>query len=168
MAKISCPHCGAPVESNRSMCPNCHADIRKKSSLTPYLIVAGISGVIILIVAVILLLPAPKPAAQPLPQVTAPPAAPAPVKAASPSCTIAINGRKNTPTTIQLQVMTSTCSASEITELSVSVNGEKKGTLASGPGSSGTFTGASGTSNVIVTGKFSNGAESVVYQNAAL
>jgi hypothetical protein len=167
MAKKTCPHCGALVDSNRSVCPNCHADIREKSSLTPYLIVAGIIGVIILIVAVILLLPAPKPAPLPAPQVTVPPAV-APVKSATPPCTIAVIGKKPSPAKIQLQIMTTTCFTGDITELSVSVNGEKKGNLGTSPGSSAMFDAASGTSNVIVAAKFSNGAESVVYQNAAL
>jgi hypothetical protein len=167
MAKITCPHCGAYVDSSRSFCPNCRGAIQKKSSLTPYLIVAGIIGVIILVVAVILLLPAPQPAPQPLPQVTIPPTAVA-VKAASPSCTIAITGKKNPAGKIQLQVMTSTCSAKEITELRVSVNGQQKGTLSSSPGSSGTFDGTSGSNSVVVAATFANGAESVVYQNAAL
>jgi hypothetical protein len=167
MAKISCPHCGALVDSGRGVCPNCRAVIQKKSPLTPYLIVAGIIGVIILVVAVILLLPAPQSAPQPLPQVTVPPTAAA-VQAASPPCTIAITGRKNPPAKIQLQVMTSTCSASEIAELRVSVNGVQKGTLGSGPGSSATFDGTSGTNTIIVAAKFANGAESVVYQNGAL
>jgi len=168
MAKKTCPHCGALVDSNRSVCPNCRADIREKSSLTPYLIVAGIIGIIIIVVAVILLLPVPQPAPLPTPpQLTVPPAAAA-VQEASPPCTITITGRKNPPATIQLQVMTSTCFAGDITELRVSVNGEQKGTLKTSPGSSGSFAGTSGSNNVIVAAKFSNGAESVVYQNAAL
>jgi hypothetical protein len=167
MSRITCPHCGAFVDSGRSVCPNCRAVIQKKSSLTPYLIVAAIIGVIILVVAVILLLPAPQPAPQPLPQVTVPPTAAA-VQAASPPCTIAITGRKNPPAKIQLQVMSSTCFAGDITELRVLVNGVQKGTLGSGPGSSAMFDGTSGSNNVVVSAKFSNGAESVVYQNAAL
>jgi hypothetical protein len=167
MAKKTCRHCGALVDSNRSVCPNCHADIREKSSLTPYLIVAGVIGVIILIVAIILLLPAPKPTPLPAPKVTVLPTA-VPAKAATPPCTIAITGRKNPPAGIQLQVMTTTCFTGDITELSVSVNGEKKGTLSASPGSSGTFTVTSGSNNVVVAAKFANGAESVVYQNGAL
>jgi hypothetical protein len=167
MAKKTCPHCGALVDSNRSVCPNCRADIREKSSLTPYLIVAGIIGVIILVVAVILLLPAPKPTPLPVPQVTVPTVV-APVKSATPPCTIAITGKKPSPAKIQLQIMTMTCFTGDITELAVSVNGEKKGTLGTSPGSSAMFDAPSGTSNVIVAAKFSNGAESVVYQNAAL
>jgi hypothetical protein len=135
--------------------------------MTPYLIVAGIIGVIIIVVAIILLLPAPQPAPLPAPQLTVPRTTAA-EEAATPPCTIAITGRKNPPATIQLQVMTSTCFAGDITELRVSVNGEQKGTLSSNPGSSGTFAGSSGSSNVVVTAKFANGAESVVYQNAAL
>jgi hypothetical protein len=167
MDKKTCPHCGAFVDSNRSVCPNCRADIQEKSSLTPYLIVAGIIGVIILIVAVILLLPAPKPTPLPAPQVTVP-TIPAGAKAASPSCTIAITGKKTPPAKIQVQVMTSTCSATEIGDLRVSVNGEQKGTLRSSPGSSAMFDASSGSNSVVVAATFANGAESVVYQNAAL
>jgi hypothetical protein len=64
--------------------------------------------------------------------------------------------------------MTSTCFAGDITELRVMINGEQEGTLSTSPGSSGTFAGASGSNNVIVTAAFANGAESVVFQNAAL
>ena len=167
MAKKTCPHCGALVESNRSVCPNCRADIREKSSMTPYLIVAGIIGVIILVVAVLLLLPAQQPTPPTPPQPTVPPTV-VPVKSATPPCTIAITGKKNPPASIQLQVMTTTCFTGDITELRVSVNGEQKGTLGSSPGSGGTFTGTSGSNNVVVAAKFANGAESVVYQNAAL
>lgn len=148
------------------VCPNCRADIREKSSITPYLIVTGIIGVIILVV-VFLLLPPSQPIPPTPPQPTVPPTVTV-AKAASPPCTIAITGKKNPPASIQLQVMTTTCFAGDITELRVSVNGEQKGTLSSSPGSSGTFTGTSGSNNVIVVAKFANGAESVVYQNAAL
>jgi hypothetical protein len=167
MAKISCPHCGAYVDSNRSVCPNCRAVIRKKSSMTPYLIVAGIIGLFILFVALMLLLPVPASGEIPGPRLTVPPTAAA-AAAASPPCSIAITGRKNPPATIQLQVMTSTCYAGDITGLSVMINGEQKGTLSTSPGSSGSFTGTSGSNNVVVTAKFANGAESVVFQNAAL
>jgi hypothetical protein len=167
MAKKTCPHCGASIDSGHTVCPNCRIAIKEKSSMVPYLIVGGIIGVVILVAAVLLLLPAPQPTPQPAPQLTVPPTAAA-VQAASPPCTIAINGRKTLPATIQLQVMTSTCFAGDITELRVSVNGEQKGTLRTSPGSSGTFTGASGSNNVIVVAEYANGAESVVYQNAAL
>jgi hypothetical protein len=135
--------------------------------MTPYLIVAGIIGVIILVVAILLLLPAQQPTPPTPPPPTVPPTV-APVKGATPPCTIAITGRKNPPAKIQLQVMTSTCSAGEITELRVSVNGQQKGILGASPGSSGTFDGTSGTNSVVVAAKFANGAESVVFQNAAL
>lgn len=167
MSRKTCPHCGALVDSSRTICPNCRAVMKEKSSLTPYLIVAGIIGVFILVVAVILLLPAPQPAPLPTPRLTVPPTVAA-EEGATPPCTIAITGRKNPPATIQLQVMASTCSAGDITELRVLINGEQKGALKTSPGSSGSFTGTSGSNNVIVTAKFSNGAESVVYENAAL
>jgi hypothetical protein len=64
--------------------------------------------------------------------------------------------------------MTSTCTTGEITELRVSVNGAQKGTLSPNPGSGGTFAGTSGSNNVIVTAKYANGAEGVVFQNPAL
>ncbi len=64
--------------------------------------------------------------------------------------------------------MSSTCFTGDVTELRVLINGEQAGTLGPGPGSDGTFTGSSGTNSVVVTAKFANGAESVVYQNAGL
>lgn len=167
MAKVSCPHCGAPVDSGRSVCPNCRAALQKKSSLTPYLVIGGIVAVVILIIAVLLLMPVNPPGGSPGTPVTLPPTHAA-ENAPSPPCTIAITGTKTPPATIQLQVMTTTCFAGDITELRVSVNGEQKGTLGSTPGTGGTFTGTSGSNRVLVTAKFANGAESVVFQNAAL
>jgi predicted nucleic acid-binding Zn ribbon protein len=168
MSRITCPHCGAFVDSGRSVCPNCRAVLQKKSSLTPYLIVAAIIGVIILVVAVILLLPGPPPTPLPNPQLKVPPTVAGEAALQAPSCTIAITPSKVPPASIRLQVMTSTCSAGDITELRVSVNGAQKGTLSPNPGSSGTFAGTSGSNNVIVTAKYANGAESVVFQNTAL
>lgn len=167
MAKITCPQCGASVDSGRSGCPNCRALFQKKSSLTPYLVIGGIIAGVILVIAVLLLMPVNPSVGSPGPQVTVPPT-PAASQGASPPCTIAITGTKIPPSTIQLQVMTSTCFAGDINELRVSVNGEPKGTLGSSPGSGGKFAGKSGSNNVVVAAKFSNGAESVVFQNAAL
>jgi len=167
MTKKTCPHCGASIDSSRTICPNCRIAIHEKSPMTLYLIAGGIIMVIILVVAVLLLLPASQPTPPTLPKLTAPPPAGA-VQGASPPCTIAITGKKNPPATIQLQVMTSTCFAGDITELRVLVNGEERGMLSTSPGSSGTFTGTSGSNNVVVTAKFTNGAESVVFENAAL
>ena len=109
----------------------------------------------------------PQPAPQPALQLTVPPTPPA-AEAASPTCTIAITGRKTPPATILLPVMTSTCYAGDITGLRVMINGEQKETLSTSPGSGETFTGSPGSNNVIVTATFANGAESVVFQNAAL
>jgi len=167
MAKVTCPHCGASVDSSRTVCPNCRMVFTKKRSLTPYLIIAGLIIVIAVILAIVLLLPSPAPA----PLTVGPPSVavkPAAEDGPSPPCTIAITGRKNPPASIQLQVMTTTCYAGDITELRVSVNGQEKGTLGSTVGASGTFSGTSGSNNVVVAAKFSNGAESVVFQNAAL
>jgi len=77
-------------------------------------------------------------------------------------------GQKTLHATIQLRVMTSTCTADDITEFKVSINSAQKGTLSTNPGASGTFTGTLGTNNVIVVAKYANGAESVVFQNPAL
>jgi len=64
--------------------------------------------------------------------------------------------------------MTSTCSAGDVTGLTVWVNGARAGTLGTGAGASGTFAGNSGTNNVIVVAEFAGGAEKVMYQNAAM
>ena len=83
-------------------------------------------------------------------------------------CGMAYPERKVPPSSIQLRVMASTCSAGDVTALTVSVNGAQKGTLGIAPGTGGTFQASSDISNVIVVAKYANGAESVVYQNAAL
>ena len=167
MARKTCPHCGTSIDSSRTVCPNCRIAINGKSSMIPYLIVSGIIVVVIVVAAVLLLLPAPQPAI-PDTNITVPPTAAEEPVLQAPSCTVAITGQKIPPATIQLQVMTSTCFAGDITELRVSVNGEQKGTLGSGPGSSETFTGTTASDNVIVVATFANGAEGVVYQNTAL
>jgi hypothetical protein len=168
MSKRTCQHCGARIDSSLTICPNCRIAINEKSLMIPYLIVGGIIIVIILVVAIILLLPAPQSVTMPEPTITVLPTATEESALQAPSCTIAIHGQKTPPATIQLQVMTSSCFAGDITELRVSINGEQKGTLSPDPGSSGTFTGTSGSNNVIVVAKYANGVESVVFQNAAL
>jgi hypothetical protein len=64
--------------------------------------------------------------------------------------------------------MVNTCIPGDVTELRVSVNGAQKGMPDASPGASGTFAGMSGSNMVMVVAKLTNGAESVVYQNAAL
>jgi hypothetical protein len=64
--------------------------------------------------------------------------------------------------------MANTCIPGDVTELRVSVNGAEKGMPDARMGASGTFTGTSGSNMVRVVAKLTNGAESVVYQNAAL
>jgi hypothetical protein len=56
-----------------------------------------------------------------------------------PLCTIAINGQKVPPSSIQLEVMANTCIPGDVAGLKVSVNGAQKGMLAASPGASGTF-----------------------------
>jgi hypothetical protein len=168
MSRRTCPHCGASIDASRTVCPNCRIAIQEKSPVPLYLIAGGIIVVIILVVAVLLLLPPSQPVTLPAAKITVPPTLEEASVPVQPPCTIAITGRKNPPATIQLQVMTSTCSAGDVTELRVSINGAEKGTLGTSPGASGTFTGTSGSNSVIVAAKFANGAESVVYQNPAL
>ncbi|MGB7788317.1 zinc ribbon domain-containing protein [Methanoregula sp.] len=168
MAKKTCPNCGAPVESSRSVCPNCRVVMKEKRSLIPYLIIGGIIVVVILVAAVLLMSPAPQPITIPSPVITVLPTEAAVSAPQAPSCMIAITGSKMPPSTIQLRVMTSTCSKEDITALTVSVNGAQKGTLGTNPGASGTFAGTSGINNVVVVADYANGATNVVYQNAAL
>ena len=168
MSRKTCPHCGATIDSSRTVCPNCRIAIQQKSSMTLYLIIGGIVVVIILVIAVLLLLPASQPVTMPAAKITVPPTIADESVPAQPPCTIAITGSKIPPATIQLQVMTTTCYAGDVTDISVLINGVQKGPLGSSPGSSGTFTGTTGPNNVVVTAKYSNGAESVVYQNPAL
>ena len=140
----------------------------EKGSHIPWLIIGGIIIVVILVAAVLLMSPAPQPVTIAAPTITVPPTESVVSAPQAPSCTIAITGQKLPPSSIHLQVMASTCSAGDVTELTVSVNDASKGTLGSTPGASGTFAGTSGTNTVIVVAKFANGAENVVYQNAAL
>jgi len=169
MAKKTCPRCGTPLESSRSFCPNCKTPLRKPSPLTPFLVVGGIVAVIIIVFAV-LLLTSPAPSAPlPVPELTMLPTPGAAAQnPAPPSCTIALAGSKMPPSSVQIRVMTSTCTAGDVTELRVMVNGARKGTLGSAPGTSGTFPGTSGTNNVMVVAKYANGAEGIVFQNPAL
>jgi len=140
-----------------------------KRSRLPGLIIGGVIILVILIAALFLFSPSLQPIKIPAPAITVspkdfvPPTAPQP-----PSCTISINGRKVPPSSIRLQVTANTCIAGDITELMVSVNGAQKGMLDASPGASGTFAGTSATNTVTVIAKFANGAESVVYQSAAL
>jgi hypothetical protein len=168
MSRKTCPHCGASVETSRTVCPTCRAALQKKSSVTPYLITGGIIAVIILVVAVLFLIPDQSSGGTPPPPITPPPTKTGAAKVTPPSCTIAISGSRAPPSSVQLRVMTNTCIAGDVAELRVLVNGEQKGTLTPGTGASGTFTGTSGSNNVIVVARFANGAESLVYQNTAL
>ncbi len=168
MSRETCPHCGAKIDSGVTVCPNCRIAIIRKSRAIPYFIIGCIILVAVVVAVVFLLLPAPQPVPEPSPN-PAPQRAVIPAAAEVPvptlSCTIAITGSKIPPDTIQLQVMSSSCFAGDVTGLCVLINGEVVGTLA--PDGSGTLTGTP-VNNVIVVAAFSNGAESVVYQNAGL
>jgi len=142
---------------------------KKKRSSTLYLVASIIVLVVIVAVAVVFLFSGNPSGGSPTPPVTLAPQTPGGVSLTGPPCTIAIAGSKIPPSTIELRVMTSTCSAGDVTALRVSINGEvQKETLGISPGQSATFTVTSATNNVIVVAKFANGAENVVYQNPAL
>jgi len=168
MAQRTCPHCGASIEASRTVCPNCRAVLKKKNPLTPYLVIVGLVVLVVVVVAVVLTSPVSGPGMAIAPVITVPPTSADESIPSQPTCTIAITGAKVPPSSIRLEFMTSTCSAGEVAALKVSVNGAQKGTLGTSPGASGTFAGISGTNSVVVTAHYANGAEAVVYQNAAL
>ena len=152
----------------RTICPACRMVLREKSPLAPYLIVAGFVVVVILVIAVLLMNPFPQSGTLPDTKITPPPTTPGASSPSAPACNIVVSGTKVPPSTIRVQVMTSTCSPGDVTELRVSVNGVPQGALGTGVGTSKTYTATSATSNVIVVAKFANGAERVVFQNPAL
>ena len=137
-----------------------------KRSRLPWLIIGGIISVVILIAALFFFSPSPQPIKIPSPAIISSTDFVAPTAPQPPSCTIAINGQKVPPSSIQLQVMANTCIPGDITKLRVSVNGAQKGMPGASPGASGTFAGTSGTNAVTVVAKFGNGAESVVYMGS--
>ena len=135
-----------------------------KRSRLPWLIIGRIILLVILVAALFLSSPSPQ-------AITIPSQSSSPQRIlwrqrllGPPSCTVAINGQKVPPLSIQLQVMANTCIPGDITELMVSVNGAQKGMPDASPGASGTFAGTSGSKSVTVVAKFGDGAESVVYQ----
>jgi hypothetical protein len=135
-----------------------------KRSRLPWLIIIGIILLVILIAALFLSSPSPQPITIPSPAIISSTDFVAPTAPQPPSCTVAINGQKVSPSSIHLQVMANTCISGDVTELRVSVNGQQKGMLGTSPGASGTFAGTSGSNSVTVVAKFGNGAESVVYE----
>jgi len=165
MAQKISPHCGASIDASRTVCPNCRAVLKKKNPLTPYLVIAGLAVIVIVIVAFVLTSPVTGPGTTIETGAAISTTGAAVSVPTQPTCTIAITGSKVSTTSLRLQVMTSTCSAGDVTELRVSVNGVQAGTLGTGAGTSGTF---AGSGPVIVTAKFASGAEKVMYQNAAL
>jgi hypothetical protein len=139
-----------------------------KRSRLPWLIIGGIILLAIIVAALFLDSPSPQPVNIPSTNGISATDFVAPTAPQPPSCTVSINGQKVPPSSIRLQVITNTCIPGDITGLRVSVNGEQKGMPDARPGASGTFAGTSGGNSVTVVAKFANGAESVVYQNAAL
>jgi predicted nucleic acid-binding Zn ribbon protein len=168
MAQKTCPYCGAPVDPNRSACPNCRKVLAAKSPMTPYIIVGILIVVIVVIVAVLLINPVQGPGTSIVPLVTVQPtSADALSIPPQPTCFVDITPSRASSSAIQLQVISTTCGSGDITALQVSINGVNKGTLGTSPGASATFA-APSSSSIVVTAKFANGAESVVYQNPAL
>jgi hypothetical protein len=112
-----------------------------KRSRLPWLIIGGIILLVILVAALFLFSRSPQPVTIPTPAIIAPADFVAPTAPQPPSCTVAINGQKVPPSSIQLQVMTNTCIPGDITGLRDSVNGAQKGMPGASPGASGTFAG---------------------------
>jgi len=165
MAQKTCPHCGASIDASRAVCPNCRVVLKKKNPMTPYLAIAGLAVIVVVIVAFVLTSPVSGPGTTIDTGAAISPTSAAVAAPTQPTCTIAISGSKVSSSSLRLQVMTSTCSAGDVTELRVSVNGVQAGTLGTGAGASGTF---AGSGSVIVTAKFASGAEKIMFQNAAL
>jgi hypothetical protein len=136
-----------------------------KRSRLPWIIIGGIIILVIIVAAVFLFNPSLQPLKIPASASISATDFVAPTAPQPPSCTIAINGQKVPPSSIQLSIMANTCIAGDITELAVSVNGVQKGILDARPGASGTFAGTSGTNSVTVVAKFANGADKVVYMS---
>ncbi len=57
MAQRTCPHCGASIEPGRTVCPNCRVILKKKNPLTPYLAVAGLVVIAVVVVAFVMTSP---------------------------------------------------------------------------------------------------------------
>jgi len=165
MASRTCPRCGTPVVPSDTSCPNCRIILKKKSALTPYIIIAGLIIVIIIVLAVVMMSPAPGPQTTIAPMITASPTSSDESIPVQPTCTIGITGSQVSSSSIRLELVQSTCSPGEVTELQVSVNGAQVGTLGISPGTSRMFSSPSEITYVVVTAKYSDGAESVVYQS---
>jgi len=112
-----------------------------KRSRLPLLIIGGIILLVIIIAGIFLSSPSPQPVTIPSSAIISSTEFVAPTAPRTPSCTIAINGKKVPPSSIHLQVMANTCIPGDVTELRVSVNGAQKGMPGTSPGASGTFAG---------------------------
>jgi len=169
MAQKTCPSCGAPVDPNRSACPNCRKILAAKNPLTLYIVIGILIVVVVVIVAVLLMNPVqgPGPVTPIVSAITVQPTSVGASIQPQPTCFIDITPSRASSSIIQLHVISTSCSSGEITGLQVSINGANKGTLGTSPGASATFD-APASSSIVVTAKFANGAESVVYQNPAL
>jgi len=141
---------------------------KKGQSSTLNLFISVAIILVIIAAAIFFLLNGPTTGPGAAPQITPTPEPIGGASLSAPGCTIAISGTKVPPSTIQLQVMTSTCMSGDVSELRVSVNGVQKGLLGSNTGTTGTFPGTTGKDSVIVVVKYANGVENVIYQNMAL
>ena len=165
MAQNKCPNCGSSIDSNRSACPTCRKVVKKSTPTTAYLSIAAIAVVINVVGGILLVNPGGNNAGGPVTPVPTSTGTPEPTQ---PTCFVAITGHKVPPTSIELQVKTSSCRAGDITELRVSIDGAPAGTLSPNPGTLATIADKSGSKNVIVVAKFVSGAESVVYRGTDL
>jgi len=105
-----------------------------RRSCLPLLIIGGIILLVILVAALFLSSPSPQPIALPSPAIISSTDFVAPTAPQPSSCTVAINGQKVPPSSIQLQVLANTCIPGDVTGLRVSVNGQQKGDAWCQPG----------------------------------
>jgi len=164
MEKARCPECGGPLLSGT--CPSCKVFVEKKSELLPYFAIAGVGLAALILVAVLLLSPSQFTGSSDS-LLVAPGSHGMAAPPSVPTCTIGLTGNKVPPSLIRLMVTSSTCSPGEVVELRVSINGAGKGTLDLRVSASDTFAGVAGVNNVIVTARYANGAEKIMYTNLA-
>ena len=164
MARERCPECGGPLLSGR--CPNCQVYSWEKNTFLPYFAIAGFGVAALILAAIFLFNPGyipgstSSPAAGSSGGMAAPPSVP--------TCTVGMSSTKVPPSLVRLMVTSSTCSPGEITGLQVTINGAGKGTLPAYVSACDTFVGVPGLNNVIVTAKYANGAEMIVYTGVVI
>jgi predicted nucleic acid-binding Zn ribbon protein len=102
MAQKTCPHCGASINSSRAVCPNCRTVLKKKNPLAPYLAIAGLAVIVIVIVAFVLTSPVSGPGTTIDTGAAISPTSAAVAVPTQPTCTIAISESKVSSSSLRL------------------------------------------------------------------